>query len=452
MELELHTLQPFNGRLYAREQPNRCETLARGNTSNRLRLPLPTDEQASIGECGVRREPDGRYSAIVVVQQHPLVQRKGDRLVRVVCSVHGHSQVVSSGYQLLSPPPDTEQHLSGEPATTLVNGSAPAAQVQLRITDANGNDVMGARLGQQLQLRIERSDASEALHMQATHLLAMSSSGNQQIALIDADGYIICMFKQKPFVDVSINFNYFLLILVKNRCPTDSHIFPSLEVLADGRTLIGRFDAFKFADDQVVRFRVNVHFCVGPCKSPQCDESTNVSKPNVNGSERNGTPSSESNNEIQSEDDHISHHHHHRHHNHGESEEKHDRRSLTDRTITIESSRRTDSSTEDAADSLPKLAEASSVSLRAAVARLFSRRKRSESHSNGASQVVNRRHKRPNVLLDIKPTTSALRTPADAELKREIIVQGLSNNDNSELDNSAKLLYNQSKNRLRLLN
>jgi hypothetical protein len=189
MELELHTLQPFNGRLYAREQPSQCETLARGNTSNRLRLPLPVDERAEAA-CGVRREADGRYSAVVVVQQHPLVQRKGDRLVRVVCSVHGHSQVVSSGYQLLSPLPDTEQHLSGEPATTLVNGSAPTAQVQLRITDANGQDVMGARLGQQLQLRIERSDASEALHMQATHLLAMSSAGNQQIALIDANGFV----------------------------------------------------------------------------------------------------------------------------------------------------------------------------------------------------------------------------------------------------------------------
>ena len=33
---------------------------------------------------------------------------------------------------------------------------------------------------------------------------------------------------------------------------------------------MGKFDAFKFADDMVVRFQVNVHFCVNRCPQSNC--------------------------------------------------------------------------------------------------------------------------------------------------------------------------------------
>ena len=35
----------------------------------------------------------------------------------------------------------------------------------------------------------------------------------------------------------------------------------------------GKFDAFKFADDVVVRFQVNVQFCLQECLPVQCDNS-----------------------------------------------------------------------------------------------------------------------------------------------------------------------------------
>ena len=77
--------------------------------------------------------------------------------------------------------------------------------------------------------------------MQATHLIAMSGQTQQQIALIDNNG-----------------------------CSTDPNIFPALERLPGTKTLVGRFDAFKFADDVVVRFQVNVHFCVNRCPPLNC--------------------------------------------------------------------------------------------------------------------------------------------------------------------------------------
>lgn len=38
----------------------------------------------------------------------------------------------------------------------------------------------------------------------------------------------------------------------------------------------GKFDAFKFADDVVVRFQVNVQFCLQECQPVNCDNSRHV--------------------------------------------------------------------------------------------------------------------------------------------------------------------------------
>ena len=38
----------------------------------------------------------------------------------------------------------------------------------------------------------------------------------------------------------------------------------------------GKFDAFKFADDVVVRFQVNVQFCLQECLPINCDNSRHV--------------------------------------------------------------------------------------------------------------------------------------------------------------------------------
>lgn len=72
--------------------------------------------------------------------------------------------------------------------STVVNASATSPEIRLRITDANGQDVQGTKLGEQLQLRIELKNEDSALDMQATHLMAMSGHTQQQIALIDSNG------------------------------------------------------------------------------------------------------------------------------------------------------------------------------------------------------------------------------------------------------------------------
>ena len=53
-------------------------------------------------------------------------------------------------------------------------------------------------------------------------------------------------------------------------CPTDPIIFPGLQVVPGTRDLQGSFEAFKFSDTSVVRFQVNVQFCVDECNPVEC--------------------------------------------------------------------------------------------------------------------------------------------------------------------------------------
>jgi hypothetical protein len=46
-------------------------------------------------------------------------------------------------------------------ATAIVNATAPSPSIRLRITDAEGRDIVGAKLGERIYLRVEIDDDSE---------------------------------------------------------------------------------------------------------------------------------------------------------------------------------------------------------------------------------------------------------------------------------------------------
>ena len=49
----------------------------------------------------------------------------------------------------------------GRVATAIVNATAPSPRIRLRIVDREGNDINGARLGEELYLRLDLDDDSE---------------------------------------------------------------------------------------------------------------------------------------------------------------------------------------------------------------------------------------------------------------------------------------------------
>eukprot|EP00092_Neocalanus_flemingeri_P054613 GFUD01064337.1.p1 GENE.GFUD01064337.1~~GFUD01064337.1.p1 ORF type:complete len:322 (-),score=87.09 GFUD01064337.1:284-1126(-) len=61
-------------------------------------------------------------------------------------------------------------------------------------------------------------------------------------------------------------------LLDEKGCPTDPIIFPGLQKIPGSRDLQGNFEAFKFSDTTVVRFQVNVQFCVDDCNPVDCGD------------------------------------------------------------------------------------------------------------------------------------------------------------------------------------
>lgn len=227
MTLNLRTNEPFRGRMYVRDDPNACETVGRSSLVSSLSIPFQ-----SHARCATRELPS-RYSSVVVVQQHPLIQRKSDRYIKVVCDFQTANKTITSTYNVV-----------GQlwPSTALINATSFAPKIRLRITDRQGIDITGAKLGDELFLRIE-AETESVYDMVARSVLAKSGTTDESIALIDKDG-----------------------------CPTDYRIFPPLKKL-NRRTIIGKFDAFKFSSDIVVRFQVDVQFCLNQCPTVSCEHN-----------------------------------------------------------------------------------------------------------------------------------------------------------------------------------
>ncbi|KAH7970771.1 hypothetical protein HPB49_015441 [Dermacentor silvarum] len=231
MALTLHTKDPFAGRIYPRDETAGCDVQGRGSRETTLVMGL-MDRR-----CGVSEDDRGRFTSTIVIQQHPVIQQKGDRIVKLFCIFDTGNRTVTNTYKVLVGGVGTASRVPG-----VVNATAPSPNVRLRITDRAGVDVAGAKLGDELFLRIEMDDDS-VFGLFARNLVATSGQNDDSIVLIDSAG-----------------------------CPTDRNIFPALEKLPGDktRTLQSRFEAFKFADDVVVRFQVTVQFCLHECPPATC--------------------------------------------------------------------------------------------------------------------------------------------------------------------------------------
>ncbi|XP_015905599.1 uncharacterized protein [Parasteatoda tepidariorum] len=230
MQLVLKTREPFDGRIYSQSKPYACQVFGEKQVITRFVMDVK-------GQCGVEVEDSDHITNTVVVQYHPLIQQKGDRVIKLYCSLFEETnRTITKTFQV-------SQGL--EPAATaVVNATAPTPNIRLRITDVNGTDITGTRIGEPLYFRIE-IDEDSVFGIFARDMLARNGRGDLQISLIDTDG-----------------------------CPTDPRIFPGFEKISGSKSLQSRFQAFKFSEDPVVRFQVNVHFCLEECNPVVCPSGT----------------------------------------------------------------------------------------------------------------------------------------------------------------------------------
>ncbi|KAK8385545.1 hypothetical protein O3P69_016373 [Scylla paramamosain] len=238
MTVQLYTPEPFKGRLFSQDFPNTCKSQDKSRTETSLVINF-RDPQ-----CGTVDEGSGVYSNIIVVQHHPVIQRRGDKAIKLLCLFQAANQTVSDSFNFIV----DSTFPGGRVATAIVNATAPSPRIRLRIVDREGNDINGARLGEELYLRLDLDDDS-VYGILARNLVARSGDNSDSIVLLDDRG-----------------------------CPADPAIFPSLQPIPNSRSLQGKFEAFKFSEDQVVRFQVNVQFCLEECRPAQCGNIVSYGK------------------------------------------------------------------------------------------------------------------------------------------------------------------------------
>merc|ERR1719270_1598819 len=241
MVVSLNTVEPFSGLLFSQSGGKNCQTRGSQRTTTELEIFF---RDTDVDRCGLERELDGSYSLVVVVQTHPVIQRAGDKAYQVFCYFDTQDKVITNGYDVISETGVGPDGVVTPPTTpsSILNNTAPAPGVRLRITTGSGEDISGTRLGEKLFLRIEIDKAS-IYGIFAKNLRAISPADEDEIELLDGRG-----------------------------CPTDPVIFPGLEKVPGSEDLQGSFEAFKFSDTSVVKFQVNVAFCVGGCNPVNCGD------------------------------------------------------------------------------------------------------------------------------------------------------------------------------------
>ncbi|XP_040571377.1 uncharacterized protein [Lepeophtheirus salmonis] len=234
MEVTLNKRRGFFGKIFALFDSKNCFVDGSGDRNTSLTIPYAGEN------CKLRKSNDEAFYTTIVIQEHPVIQKKGDQAITIYCFFKSGDKVVTDNYEVLSESfntefPDTFSDIS----SSILNSTAPVPSVELRIVDSLGQDVTGTKLGEPLFLRIELQGTS-LLDIFARNLRARSGIDDEEILLIDDVG-----------------------------CPIDS-VFSGLTKENGTGHLLGRFEAFKFSDTSIVNFQVNVQFCDEKCNPVDC--------------------------------------------------------------------------------------------------------------------------------------------------------------------------------------
>ena len=104
MTVTLTTKEGFGGKLYAYNNLRGCQSRGLGRTETSLRFFYEEDE-ASVPrreQCGVKTEEKGIFSNTVVIQNHPVIQQKGDRAIKLYCYFETGEKTVTNSYNVLA--------------------------------------------------------------------------------------------------------------------------------------------------------------------------------------------------------------------------------------------------------------------------------------------------------------------------------------------------------------
>ncbi|ROT64144.1 hypothetical protein C7M84_017930 [Penaeus vannamei] len=122
MTVHLNTPEPFRGRLFSRDFPGSCQSRDVGRTDTTLTIKF------NDPECGVVNEGDGVYSNVVVVQHHPVIQRRGDKAIKLMCLFETTNKTVTDSFNFI-----VDNSINAGVATAIVQRRRrPLPRIRLR--------------------------------------------------------------------------------------------------------------------------------------------------------------------------------------------------------------------------------------------------------------------------------------------------------------------------------
>eukprot|EP00095_Tigriopus_kingsejongensis_P007697 maker-scaffold142_size315517-snap-gene-1.10 protein:Tk07697 transcript:maker-scaffold142_size315517-snap-gene-1.10-mRNA-1 annotation:"hypothetical protein DAPPUDRAFT_214208" len=224
----VRTNKIFNGKIYAKDNPNSCVVDVENGIEFSIKMAY------NDIECNVKRKAQGVYSNEVIIQHHDSIVTSADLGLALNCQYDLSNRTIINDFDL---------SIEGEIEPSLFEEAVvESPNVLMKITKRGGDDVDSAQVGDALELRFEIFDEKSPYEIFVRDLIAKDGNDQNQIVLLDSEG-----------------------------CPAEGQIMgPLIKDETNPKVLVANFDAFKFPTSQVVQFRAHVTPCMPICEPVEC--------------------------------------------------------------------------------------------------------------------------------------------------------------------------------------
>merc|ERR1712241_736919 len=233
----VRTNKIFNGKIYAKDNPNSCVV----DVENAIEFDIKMGYNDI--ECNVKRKSQGVYTNEVIIQHHDSIVTALDLGLALNCQYDLSNRTILNDFDLA---------IEGEIEPSMVEEAVvDSPNVIMKVTERGGADVDSAQVGDPLELHFEIFDQESPYEIFVRDLVAKDGNDQAEIVLIDSRG-----------------------------CPAEGQIMgPLNKDPSTGKILISNFDAFKFPTSEVVQFRAHVTPCMPTCEPVECTNENYYGEP-----------------------------------------------------------------------------------------------------------------------------------------------------------------------------
>lgn len=218
----------FDGIIYVKghSQDPKCRKLVMSSSASEF-----VDFKVQFGHCDLIHR-DGEAGFVLVIQKHPKLVTYRARAYHVKCVYNTGERTVTLGFNVSMITTSGTIANTGPPPTCLMS-----------ITALDGREVTSAEIGQDLLLRVDvQPDSIYGGFARSCEAKTMDDEGEYQYEVTDANG-----------------------------CATDPSIFSDWKYDQNRKSLVARFNAFKFPSSNNLRFQCNIRVCFGSCPAVNCN-------------------------------------------------------------------------------------------------------------------------------------------------------------------------------------